>query len=91
MGPAAHRGVMAGVEDDLRAAFEPTSYDVDAVSVNRRQVRVTVRQADADAAALRAVVEEALGEEAILALDVSHASDDASDAVGTAVTVRLRG
>lgn len=82
---------MASLADDVRDAFEPTDYDVDAVAVNRRQVRVTVRQADADPAALRAVVEEAVGADAILTFDASPAADDVSDAVGTAVTVRLRG
>lgn len=82
---------MASLAEDIRAAFEPTDYDVDTVAVNRRQVRVTVRQADADPAALRAVVEEAVGAEAIVTFDASPAADDASDAVGTAITVRLRG
>lgn len=81
---------MATLEDDIRAAFEPTSYDVGDVGVNRQQVRVTVRQADAEPDALRAVVEEAVGADAIMTFDVSRETDDASDAVGTAVTVRLR-
>lgn len=81
---------MAGLGEDLRAAFEPTSYDVDAVSVNRGRVRVTVRQADAEPAALRAVVEEAVGADAIMTFDVTHETDAVSDAVGTAATFRLR-
>lgn len=82
---------MPSLEEDIRAAFEPTDYDVDAVAVNRRQVRVTIRQPDAEPAALRAVLEEAVGAEEIMTFDASPTTDDATDAVGTAITVRLRG
>lgn len=81
---------MSNIETQLRSAFEATEYDVSDVTVNRRQVRVAIRQPDAEADALRAIVDEAVGEENVLGLDVATESVDGQDALGTVVTFQQR-
>jgi len=81
---------MTDIQTRIRSAFDATEYDVSDVTVNRRQVRVTVREADAEADALRAVVDEAVGEEEVIGLDVTTESVGGQDALGTVVTFRQR-
>ncbi|WP_144799762.1 hypothetical protein [Halorubrum depositum] len=74
----------------IRDAFEHTDYDLGDVAVNRRQVRVPVLQEGADPDALRAVIEEALGADAVAALTVSTETIDGEDTIGTVVSFRHR-
>jgi len=81
---------MAPVTDDLRAAFEGAGYDVDTVSENRGTVRVALREDDAEADALRRVVEESVDEKSVYGLQISFEASDANPAVGTVVSFRHR-
>lgn len=75
----------------IRDAFEHTDYDLGEVSVNRGKTRIAVLEEGADPDALRAVVEEAVGADAIMAFDVRTETVGADDALGTVVTFRNRG
>lgn len=81
---------MTDIAAAIRDAFEHTDYDLGDVAVNRRQVRVPVLQEGADPAALRAVIEEALGADAVAALTVSTETIDGEDTIGTVVSFRHR-
>jgi hypothetical protein len=81
---------MTDIEDDLRAAFAPTNYDVGGVAVNRQQVRVTILQEGVDPEALRAVVEEAVGADTNMTFHVRNETIEADDTVGTVLTIRRR-
>ena len=74
----------------IRDAFEHTDYDLGDVAVNRGQVRVPVLQKGADPDALRAVIEEALGADAVVGVAVSTETIDGEDGVGTVVSFRYR-
>ncbi|MUW14880.1 hypothetical protein GJ633_09545 [Halorubrum sp. CBA1125] len=81
---------MTDVETAIREAFEHTDYDLGDVAVNRGQVRVPVLQEGADPDALRAVIEEALGADAVVAATVTTEAIDGDDAIGTVVSFRHR-
>jgi len=81
---------MTDVRDAIGDAFEHTQYDLGDVAVNRRQVRVAVRQKGADPDALRAVIEEALGADAIASVTVTTETIDNADTIGTVVSFRHR-
>lgn len=81
---------MPAITDDLRAAFEDAGYEVDTVSENRGTVRVALREDDAEADALRRVVEESVDEESVYGLQISFETSDADPAVGTVVSFRYR-
>jgi uncharacterized protein YbjQ (UPF0145 family) len=74
----------------IRDAFEHTDYDLGDVAVNRAQVRVPVLQKGADPDALRAVIEEALGADAVVGVNVSTETIDGEDGVGTVVSFQYR-
>ncbi|TKX83472.1 hypothetical protein EXE43_24070, partial [Halorubrum sp. SS5] len=74
----------------IREAFEHTEYDLGDVAVNRRQVRVPVIHEGADPDALRAVIEEALGADALAAVTVTTERIAGEDTVGTVVSFRYR-
>ncbi|GAB6879133.1 hypothetical protein JCM17823_14070 [Halorubrum gandharaense] len=81
---------MTDVTDAIREAFEHTDYDLGDVSVNRQRVRVAVLEEGAEPAALRAVIEEAVGEDAVARLTVATETVGADDAIGTVVTFTHR-
>ncbi|MGQ3328418.1 MULTISPECIES: hypothetical protein [Halorubrum] len=81
---------MTDIHAALRDAFEHTDYDLGDVGVNRRQVRVPVLQEGADPDALTAVIEEALGEDAVVAATVTTEAIDGEDTIGTVVSFRYR-
>ncbi|TKX79331.1 hypothetical protein EXE53_16390 [Halorubrum sp. SD626R] len=81
---------MTDVQGAIRDAFEHTEYDLGDVAVNRRQVRVPVLQKGADPDALRAVIEEALGADAVAAVTVTTEAIDGEDTIGTVVSFRHR-
>jgi uncharacterized protein YbjQ (UPF0145 family) len=74
----------------IREAFEHTDYDLGDVAVNRRQVRVPVLQEGADPEALVAVIEEALGADAVVGAAVSTETIDGEDTIGTVVSFQHR-
>lgn len=79
---------MTGVADALREELEAAGYEIDGVAENRRLVRVTLRDADASAAALRDLAESVAGDD-LLGVTVS-AERAGGDAVGTVLSVRHR-
>ncbi|MCL9818440.1 hypothetical protein [Natronocalculus amylovorans] len=81
---------MSEMTPSLEAAFEYTDYDLLDVTVNRQTVRLSVKQADADAQALRAIVEEAVGADGFFGLNVTT-EQNATDDVGSVVTFQQRG
>jgi len=81
---------MTDIVATIRDAFEHTDYDLGDVAVNRGQVRVPVLQKGADPDALRAVIEEALGADAVVGVAVSTETIDGEDGVGTVVSFRYR-
>ena len=81
---------MTDVHDSIHEAFEHTEYDLGTVAVNRRQVRVPVLREGADPDALRAVIEEALGADAVAAVTVTTEAIDGEDTIGTVVSFRHR-
>lgn len=81
---------MTDIAAEIRDAFEHTDYDLGDLGVNRRQVRVAVLQEGADPAALRAVIEEALGADTVVGLTVSTETIDGEDAIGTVVSFQHR-
>lgn len=81
---------MSEFTEQLEAAFEHTDYDVVEVSRNRNRVRVAVLPEGADPGALRAVIEEAIGEDGILGYTVSTETVDANDTFGTVASFQYR-
>ena len=81
---------MTDISDTLRDAFEHTDYDLGDIGVNRQQVRVPVLQEGADPDALRAVIEEALGADAVVAATVATETIDGEDTIGTVVSFQYR-
>jgi len=81
---------MTDISDALRGAFEHTDYDLGDVAVNRQQIRVPVLQEGADPDALRAVIEEALGADAVVAVTVTTETIDGEDTIGTVVSFQYR-
>ena len=81
---------MTDIPDALRDAFEHTEYDLGDVGVNRQQVRVSVLQEGANPDALRAVIEEALGADAVVAATVATETIDGEDTIGTVVSFQYR-
>lgn len=81
---------MTDIDAALRDAFEHTDYDLGDVAVNRQQVRVPVLQEGADPDALRAVIEEALGADSVVAPTVSTETIDGEDTIGTVVSFQYR-
>jgi len=74
----------------IREAFQHTDYDLGDVAVNRRQVRVPILQEGADPDALRAVIEEALGADAVVGVTVRTETIDGEDTIGTVVSFQHR-
>lgn len=81
---------MSNAEDELRQAFEDAAYDVGELTVNRRQVRVGVKEDDASASALRDVVYGVVDKADVFGLDVTTESVEGSEDVMTVVSFRHR-
>ena len=82
---------MTALTTELEAAFEDAGYDVVSVSENRGQVRVVLREDDVEAAAVRSLTRETVGEDRVLGLDVSTESPEDLDGVSTVISFRHRG
>ena len=78
---------MSDIVDKLRDAFEAAGYEVAGVNRNRDRVRVELLDDRADAAALREVTTDAVGD-GVVGLDVSTESMDGADGVRTVVSFR---
>jgi hypothetical protein len=78
---------MSDIADELRDAFEAAGYEVAGVNRNRDRVRVELLDDRADAAALREVTTDAVGD-GVVGLDVSTESMDGADGVRTVVSFR---
>ena len=78
---------MSDIADELRGAFEAAGYEVAGVNRNRDRVRVELLDDRADAAALREVTTDAVGD-GVVGLDVSTESMDGADGVRTVVSFR---
>lgn len=81
---------MNEMQAELRQAFESHGYDVADVSANRQQVRVAVLDETPDAAELKAITYEVVGEPAVLGLDVKTEAIDGQEVIGTVITFRYR-
>ncbi len=81
---------MTDLETTIHEAFEHTEYDLGDVGINRQQVRIPVLQEGADPDALRAIVDEAVGEDAVVGLTVTTETIAGDDTVGTVVTFQYR-
>jgi hypothetical protein len=82
---------MSELETELQSAFEDGAYVVEDVSNNRGQVRVVIRDGDAEAEALRGIVDGVVDESDRMGLKVSTESVEGLDDVSTVVTFRYRG
>jgi len=78
---------MSDIVDKLRDAFEAAGYEVAGVNRNRDRVRVELLDDRADAAALRDVTTDAVGD-GVVGLDVSTESIEGADGVRTVVSFR---
>ena len=78
---------MSDIADELRDAFEAAGYEVAGVNRNRDRVRVELLDDRPDAAALREVTRDAVGD-GVVGLDVSTESMDGADGVRTVVSFR---
>ena len=78
---------MSDIADELRDAFEAAGYEVAGVNRNRDRVRVELLDDRADAAALREVTTDAVGD-GVVGLDFSTESMDGADGVRTVVSFR---
>jgi DNA-binding response OmpR family regulator len=78
---------MSDIAETVREALEAEGYEVAGVSRNRDRVRVQLLDDRADAAALREVTTDAVGD-GVVGLDVSTESMDGADGVRTVVSFR---
>jgi DNA-binding response OmpR family regulator len=78
---------MSDIAEAVREAFEAAGYEVAGVNRNRDRVRVELLDDRADAAALREVTTDAVGD-GVVGLDVSTESMDGADGVRTVVSFR---
>ena len=78
---------MSDIAETVREAFEAAGYEVAGISRNRDRVRVELLDDRADAAALREVTTDAVGD-GVVGLDVSTESMDGADGVRTVVSFR---
>jgi len=76
--------------DEPRALLAAVAHDLGDVAVNRQRVRVPVLREGTDPDALRAVIEEALGADAVVAFTVSTETVDGGDTIGTVASFRHR-
>lgn len=81
---------MEELKPTLREAFEESGYEVDELSNNRDNVRISVRDPEASGEDLRAVTYETLDESDVLGFNVSTEST-ANDEINTVVSFRYRG
>jgi hypothetical protein len=81
---------MSELQDELRTAFEDDGYDVGDVSENRQTVRVVVRDEGAEAADLRSIVKDVVGDDEMLALNVTTESVGGGNRMSTVVSFRHR-
>lgn len=81
---------MTAIHEALQEAFAHTDYELGTVAVNRQQVRVPILEEGADPEALQAVVEEALGADAVVAATVTTETIDGEDTIGTVVSFQHR-
>jgi len=80
---------MDELTDTLREAFEDAGYEVGEASVNRKKVRVEVRDPEASAGDLRDITHDAVGADSMLGLDVTTESADNQE-MTTVVSFRYR-
>ena len=78
---------MSDIAETVREALEAAGYEVAGVNRNRDRVRVELLDDRADAAALREVTTDAVGD-GVVGLDVSTESMDGADGVRTVVSFR---
>ncbi|MFT4883726.1 MAG: hypothetical protein ACI8U4_001237 [Natronomonas sp.] len=80
---------MSDLSDELRSAFEGTKYTVADVSQNRGQVRIELLEADAEADALREVIDTVVDLDDVFGPNVTTESTE-GQGVRTVVTFRQR-
>lgn len=80
---------MSDLSDDIRSAFEGTKYTVADVTHNRGQVRIELLEPDAEADALREVLDLVVDVEDVFGPNVTTESTDGKG-VRTVITFRQR-
>jgi hypothetical protein len=88
--PDSRRRVMEEPTAELHSAFEKEGYEVDEVSTNRSQVRMSIRDPEASGEILRKLTYSVLEESDVLGFNVTTGST-ANDDINTVVTFRYRG
>lgn len=81
---------MSTDDEQLIAAFEDAGFEVAEVSHNRNLIRITLTDETAQADDLRTVIEDTLGEDAAMGLNIATESIDGGDTMGTVVSFRVR-
>ena len=81
---------MSDHQSDLRAAFEDADYTVEDATTNRNQIRIVLREEDAEGERLKRIVEETLAAEDFLGTNVTTESVEGGTEMTTVVTVRRR-
>jgi lipoate synthase len=80
---------MSDLSDDIRSAFEGTKYTVADVTENRGQVRIELLDPDAEADALREVLDVVVDLDDVFGPNVTTESAD-GQGVRTVITFRQR-
>ena len=81
---------MGDFDDQLETAFSDAGYDVAELSQNRNLVRVTLTDETAQADELREIVQEIVGADAAMGLNVATETIGDGTTMGTVVSFRVR-
>jgi len=81
---------MSDHQSELRTAFEDAGYTVEDATTNRNQVRIVLREEDAEGERLTGIVEETLAADDFLGTNVTTESVEGGTEMTTVVTVRQR-
>jgi hypothetical protein len=81
---------MDELQTALQTAFEDEGYDVVTVTENRGQIRVLLTDEDAKATELRRITNETVGEESVMALNVTREAVEGQPDQTTVVSFRHR-
>jgi hypothetical protein len=81
---------MSDQQSELEAAFTDAGYTVEDVTTNRNQVRVVLREEDAEGERLKEVVAETMADDTHLGTNVTTESAEGGNEMVTVVTIRRR-
>ena len=81
---------MSDQQSELAAAFGEAGYTVEDVTTNRNQVRVVLREEDAEGERLKEIVTGTMADEKHLGTNVTTESAEGGNEMVTVVTIRRR-